>query len=83
MIFKPEYEVFTAPGGKEALEILQTSPIDVVTLDLRMPGMPGIIPALWSSGEYWSMTTSSSAMATNVPSRPRLGLEARHPGRFT
>jgi signal transduction histidine kinase len=42
MIFKPEYDVFTAPGGKEALEILQTSPIDVVTLDLRMPGMPGI-----------------------------------------
>jgi signal transduction histidine kinase len=42
MIFKPEYEVFTAPGGKEALEILHTSPIDVVTLDLRMPGMPGI-----------------------------------------
>lgn len=42
MIFKPEYDVFTAPGGKEALEILHTSPIDVVTLDLRMPGMPGI-----------------------------------------
>ena len=42
MIFKPEYEVFTAPGGKEALEILHRSPIDVVTLDLGMPGMPGI-----------------------------------------
>jgi len=42
MIFKPEYDVFTAPGGKEALEILHQAPIDVVTLDLRMPGMPGI-----------------------------------------
>lgn len=42
MIFKPEYEVYTAPGGEQALEILHSSPIDVVTLDLRMPGMPGI-----------------------------------------
>lgn len=42
MVFKSEYEVFTAPGGQEALEILHARPIDVVTLDLRMPGMPGI-----------------------------------------
>jgi two-component system, sensor histidine kinase and response regulator len=42
MIFKPEFNVFTASGGEEALEILNQSPIDVVTLDLRMPGMPGI-----------------------------------------
>jgi signal transduction histidine kinase len=42
MIFKPDYHVFTAPGGEQALEILHSVPIDVVTLDLRMPGMPGI-----------------------------------------
>ena len=42
MVFKSEYEVFTAPGGHEALEILHAQPIDVVTLDLRMPGMPGV-----------------------------------------
>jgi len=41
MVFKSEYEVFTAPNGSEALEILHSKPIDVVTLDLRMPGMPG------------------------------------------
>jgi signal transduction histidine kinase len=42
MIFKPSYKVFTAARAEQALEILQTTPIDVVTLDLRMPGMPGI-----------------------------------------
>ena len=43
MIFKPQYEVFTAPGGQtRPCEILHSTPIDVVTLDLRMPGMPGV-----------------------------------------
>ncbi len=42
MIFKPQYEVFTAPAGDQALQILHSTPIDVVTLDLRMPGMPGV-----------------------------------------
>lgn len=42
MVFKSEFEVYTAPGGDEALKILHNQPIDVVTLDLRMPGMPGV-----------------------------------------
>jgi len=42
MVFKADYEVFTAPSGSEALQILHAKPIDVVTLDLRMPGMPGV-----------------------------------------
>ncbi len=42
MIFKPSYKVFTAARAEQALEILRTTQIDVVTLDLRMPGMPGI-----------------------------------------
>jgi signal transduction histidine kinase len=42
MVFKSDYDVFTAPSGSEALEILREKPIDVVTLDLRMPGMPGV-----------------------------------------
>jgi len=41
MVFKDHYEVFTAPGGREALEVLRDRAIDVVTLDLRMPGMSG------------------------------------------
>jgi len=42
MIFKPTYNVFMANGGQQALEIVHTTPIDVVTLDLRMPAMSGI-----------------------------------------
>lgn len=42
MIFKPSYNVFMANGGQQALEIIHTMPIDVVTLDLRMPSMSGI-----------------------------------------
>lgn len=41
MVFKDSYNVFTAPGGREALQVLRDRPIDVVTLDLRMPGMSG------------------------------------------
>jgi signal transduction histidine kinase len=41
MVFKSDYDVFTAPSGTEALEIVHANSIDVVTLDLRMPGMPG------------------------------------------
>jgi signal transduction histidine kinase len=42
MIFKPSYNVFTASGGQQALEIVHSTPIDVVTLDLRMPAMSGV-----------------------------------------
>ena len=42
MIFKPSYNVYVANGGPEALEILQSRSIDVVTLDLRMPVMSGV-----------------------------------------
>lgn len=42
MIFKPSYNVFTASGGQQALEIVRSTTIDVVTLDLRMPTMSGV-----------------------------------------
>jgi len=42
IIFKPSYNVFTASGGEQALEIVRSTTIDVVTLDLRMPGMSGV-----------------------------------------
>lgn len=41
MILKHSYNVFTASDGKEALEIIRQVPIDLVTLDLRMPAMNG------------------------------------------
>ena len=42
MILKPLYEVHTASGGQETLHLIQSKDIDVVTLDLNMPGLPGI-----------------------------------------
>ena len=42
MILKPIYEVHTAADGKEALQCVQKDKIDLVTLDLKMPGLSGI-----------------------------------------
>lgn len=36
------YEVFTAPGGKEGLEIVQNVDLDIVITDMQMPGMNGL-----------------------------------------
>lgn len=41
MILSPEYDVATAHDGAEALELLRTTRVDLVTLDLNMPGMRG------------------------------------------
>ena len=41
LILKPVYEILTAADGDEALKCIQDKEIDVVTLDLKMPGMSG------------------------------------------
>lgn len=35
------WRVLTASGGAQALELMQTEPVDVVLSDMRMPGMDG------------------------------------------
>ena len=42
MILKPHYSVHCAEDGESALRILKETPMDVITLDLKMPGMSGI-----------------------------------------
>ena len=42
MILKPIYKIYTAANGKEALELIQKEKIDLVTLDLNMPGLTGV-----------------------------------------
>ena len=42
MILKPKYDVYTAENGNEALQCIQKDKIDIVTLDLTMPGLSGI-----------------------------------------
>lgn len=41
MILSSAYDVATAEGGAEALDLLRTEEIDLVTVDLNMPGMKG------------------------------------------
>ena len=41
MILAPQHHVLVAPDGAEALELLRRQPVDVLTLDLNMPGMSG------------------------------------------
>jgi len=41
-ILKPFFEVHTAANGEEALQCVRRESIDLVTLDLKMPGISGI-----------------------------------------
>jgi putative two-component system response regulator len=42
MILKPIYDIHTAENGKEAINFLSQKKVDLVTLDLNMPGLSGI-----------------------------------------
>jgi DNA-binding NtrC family response regulator len=42
MILNSYYEIHTAPGGEEALNILKERKIHLITLDLNMPRLSGI-----------------------------------------
>ncbi|MDY0361466.1 MAG: response regulator [Desulforegulaceae bacterium] len=39
---KQDFNVMTAPGGQECLEIIKNNNVDVVILDVKMPGMDGV-----------------------------------------
>jgi CheY-like chemotaxis protein len=51
MLLKPHYRVEEADGGLRAMQIIRKRKVDLVTLDLRMPGMDGIA-VLKSIKEY-------------------------------
>jgi DNA-binding NtrC family response regulator len=42
MILKPSYNIYLSQNGEEALTCIQKNKIDMVLLDLRMPGMSGL-----------------------------------------
>lgn len=41
MILSPHHQVIQAASGAEALDALRTQPVELMTLDLNMPGMKG------------------------------------------
>ena len=41
MALKPTYQIYTAAEGTEALQSIQKDKIDLVALDLKMPGLSG------------------------------------------
>ncbi len=58
---KRKLRVVTAGDGAEALRLLATTPVDVVVLDVRMPGMSGTdvlreIKARWPTVEVVMLT---------------------------
>jgi DNA-binding NtrC family response regulator len=42
MALEPSFRVLTADGGASALRVFTDTQVDVVMLDIRMPGMDGI-----------------------------------------
>jgi len=42
MILSPYHNVYAAESGARGIELLSQIPFDLVTLDLKMPGIPGI-----------------------------------------
>jgi DNA-binding NtrC family response regulator len=42
MILKPLYDVRTAANGQEALDCIQKEKVDLITLDIKMPGLSGM-----------------------------------------
>jgi DNA-binding NtrC family response regulator len=41
-ILKSDYRVLVAVEGEQALRVIEQNPVDIVLLDLRMPGLSGI-----------------------------------------
>src|SRR5215472_3544264 len=42
LVFEDEYELLEAPDGPRAVEVVRTAQVDLVLLDLRLPGMDGL-----------------------------------------
>jgi len=40
--FRQEYDIQLAESGREGLELLRNSPVDIIITDQRMPGMTGV-----------------------------------------
>jgi DNA-binding NtrC family response regulator len=41
-MFRRDFEIFTAEGGAQALDIISSQPLEIIVSDQRMPGMTGV-----------------------------------------
>ncbi|MEJ2054922.1 MAG: response regulator [Calditrichaceae bacterium] len=53
LLDNPEYDVRTATGKEEAIEILKSSEIDLVVSDLMMPGVEDGLAVMSAAKEQW------------------------------
>ena len=60
--FRSKYNILTAKNGKQAVEIMESAPVDLVVTDLRMPEMDGFELLAY--------------MGTNFPSIPAIVMSA-------
>lgn len=77
ILFKNKYNVITAESGLKGIEIIKTEKIDLIILDLKMPGKNGIdtlieirkynkdVPVIILTG-YGDMATAKKAMQYGV-----------------
>ena len=42
LILEDEYDVLDVPDGAQALDVLRSCQVDLVLLDIRLPGMDGL-----------------------------------------
>ena len=78
MILRPRYAVIEASGASEALRRLEEMPVDLMTLDLNMPGMQGqellrIVRSQYPSLEIVIVTGHGSLESATDAIRLRVG----------
>src|SRR5215467_6368851 len=63
VILEDEFEVLDVPDGAQALEVVRSYQVDLVLLDIRMPGMDGITALRTSMTAVTRMTSICSSSA--------------------
>ena len=54
------HDVLTAPNGETAVDVVATSDVDLVLLDLGLPGMDGVEVILWDGSGLVAMDQASA-----------------------
>jgi response regulator RpfG family c-di-GMP phosphodiesterase len=66
-VFRSEFEVLRASSGEEALAVLESSPVDVIVTDQKMPRMTGVQLLERILGSYPDLVKVLVSGYTDVP----------------